>query len=87
MLLSLSRNPCSARRSLDAFLRAPSSWHPTGYFLCRPGVGSATVGVEERRLSLGPWIRPGPRVLYKTPVGKMSPAGEGSVRGGRGAFA
>ena len=52
-----------------------------------PGIGRVTAGAEEKRLSLGPWIRPGPRLLYKTPVGKMSPAGEGSVRSGRSAFA
>ena len=41
-----------------------------------PGIGDATPGEEEKRLSLGPWIRPGPGALYKIPMGKMSPAEE-----------
>ena len=52
-----------------------------------PGMGGVTAKVEEKRLSLGPWIRPGPRLLYKTPVGKMSPAEEVSIRSGHSAFA
>ena len=48
VLLSLPRNPCSARRSVVALL------------------------------SLGPWARPDPRQLYKTPLGKVEP-GQGGI--------
>ena len=40
-----------------------------------PGIACATPGVEKKRLSIGPWIRPSPR-LPPIPSGKSGPAGE-----------
>ena len=70
-MLSLPRNPCSARRSLDAFLRAPASWHPTGKFLSRP---ESAVPLPEWRRSACPLAR-GSAPAFSYPIYPMGNQG------------
>ena len=71
VLLSLPRNPCSARRSLDAFLRAPASWHPKGKFLRRPELA---VPLPEWRRSACPLAR-GTAPAFSYPIYPMGNQG------------